>query len=83
MTMILPNRLGIILVLGGLSCLCVMIVHHFLLLRYVENRHSSTKTNLGIQDLSVLKLPIEGKEGFVSMGGTALERVLEHLRMGT
>jgi len=42
---------------------------------YVENHRSSTKINLVIQDLSVLKFSTEGKEGFVSMGGTAHERV--------
>ena len=42
---------------------------------YVENHRSSTKTGLVIQDLSVLKFSTKGKEGFVSMGGTAHERV--------
>ena len=63
-----------------------MFVHHFLLPptpqpswldmeSYVENHRSSMNTNIVIQNLSVLKLPTEGKEGFVSMGGTANERV--------
>ena len=63
-----------------------MFVHYFLLSltpqpswldmeSYVENRRSSTKTGLVIQDLTVLKFSTKGKEGFVLMGGTAHERV--------
>jgi len=74
------------LLFGGFSNFSIVFVHYFLLSwtpqpswldmeSYVENHRSSTKTGLVIQDLSVLKFSTKGKEGFVSMGGTAHEHV--------
>ena len=87
MNMILPNLLGTILLFGVLSSLSIVLVHHSLLSStpqpswldmesyYVENRRSSTKIDLVIQDLSVIIFSTEEKKGFVLMGGTAHERV--------